>query len=861
MKVIINCFFMSSLVLLNPICALAGGEGALKGRNDSSPIEPRYEYIRTDLKLMDLRTADRKYFRAKNNPRVADLQRAGTYRLDELSFGDVFESQGIDAVDTGILDLDAIKKEASIRYVGPIEKRPANDNVYLFSIGGDTYRLIFVESVEDIKYGLTHVSAIVEGEPGSYVKFTFDPETNNLVGTASVSKGIFRITSTPGYSGQHVIYKLNENSGLDRRSGRSLVNGEFSFNLWNVEKRHLAVDMLSEIQPFIYKENVSPSVAQVNIVGGNLGGIKLDDVERDSELIVKKVLNQFELVIGSSGMEEYKVDYVSGSSTSEYFIRYHQVIEGVPVDKSGYVRLDGASGNLIGFYSVIIFDSNSGVEKIETISRGEAITYAIEKIEAEEGGALANKELKEKDAILSYRILDGKKVLVWKIKLRGFVGGRYVSYLAYVNSSTGDVELSTAIRRAKQNTDFQTDVCKVFSGQPTTCPFFEITPPTQGVSGPILTETESNGEANYSCTGTETECSVGGRYHSPWLFLNQAEHDWSTASGSACCTKIGDLGGTEKLNVMVDSVVGNGYGPSYEKYDSIIHLPVSGQAQTIPGSESSLSADPIVHEAGHAYQYEYNTTIEQMSDAFANAFKEGMSDVLAALFTKMNPSMVASSGNPWNIMEDIEYSSVQRDLAATGGDLKYPENYDASKTGGHQNGKIVGHLFFHLSQDGVSDQKLLGLALKVQKIIYADGSSLEPSDLRRALDSAASGDTTLTGQIDIAWPKVFTVPAPPNPPSCTIPSPPANIDGIPTTSCSSGASWYTNFWDSSSGADYYNVWYSLDGLNWIYSFSTTGTIVPTYNTVDVFVTVQSVNSCGLSALALDWFFQAYLCNF
>ncbi len=92
------------------------------------------------------------------------------------------------------------------------------------------------------------------------------------------------------------------------------------------------------------------------------------------------------------------------------------------------------------------------------------------------------------------------------------------------------------------------------------------------------------------------------------------------------------------------------------------------------------------------------------------------------------------------------------------------------------------------------------------------------------------------------------------------PAAPSWISATPLYSCQNNKSVYTSEWEEASNANAYDHWYSIDGSNFVYSFTVFGSPHLTENSADVDVKISSCNSVGCSNLSFASYFQRYLCD-
>ncbi len=180
----------------------------------------------------------------------------------------------------------------------------------------------------------------------------------------------------------------------------------------------------------------------------------------------------------------------------------------------------------------------------------------------------------------------------------------------------------------------------------------------------------------------------------------------------------------------------------------------------------------------------------------------------------------------------------------------------------YENGKILGHVFYEL----FNQNNAVNFKTASQIFLRAIGNLNDVNG-----NKGVSFDEFKTAMLEVAETSVLLQKAIQNAfadvkigsqSNVELSSPPSSVNGYITTACDTEnmISKHTVTWPNVSGANYYNVWYSPDNFNYIYSFSTTALSAPTYNRLNVDVKVSTCNDSTCGIQSEDSYFQQYFCS-
>lgn len=750
----------------------------------------------------------------------------------------------------GSFDTDMLDELIKYRYVGPPDQKPEIKTSYRTNITKNDPEWVFVDHFEDTKSGYHVLTALSNDDSNSYLRITYDKKKKQAVATAVIDGTHLSIETSPTSNNTFVIDKSKyKKGGFAKSSFRDNKSSKLN-------QRHRALEMLSRMQLSLFQEPHGQHNSYKGL-GKGKGSIHKVDVEalkNDPKRSVKDVLSHLSSITGYSESDEIETTSVNETDT-EIIVKFSQKMDGILVNYQNSLIIEKNTGEIRSASFRILDTSRKKYGEISWLTETEAIDLAVQAVEEELGGEIAFGNTPPKARTVMAFDENEELYPRYTIYIRGRSNGTIVNKNVYI-----DGVLHTYKITAGQKNAFVAQTCRVISGQPIDCP------ESGDHVSKVITTTE-NAFIFPNCLGTPEECSEV-RWRNPSHVLYLLDIFLPHIYPGGCCSQIGDSPESEAteglLKVLVDSESGNVFGPNYDSFYSVIHLPGANKGGVL--GDTGFSSVFVVHEFTHAYQHDYNLNFYDDVGAFAEAIKEGLADFSASWFKTRY-----FIPDPWKPYAGVVPAQDVRDLAATGSDLFYPANYNSSASTGHQNGRIIGHLFYHLSLEGLSNDELLFLSLRAQDIITPTsfGSGIGPDSLKAALDLAATGNTSMQEKIDLAWPKVFTTPPtpptnPPTPtPGCSLPPAIPFVHGVQVQACEFSAGFarsiYHDFWDGVPSAAVYHVYYQPVGGTIQYAFSTTDTAHLTYNTVSVTVSVIPENSCGINFSVADTFFQPFVC--
>ena len=336
--------------------------------------------------------------------------------------------------------------------------------------------------------------------------------------------------------------------------------------------------------------------------------------------------------------------------------------------------------------------------------------------------------------------------------------------------------------------------------------------------------------------------------------------DWlSESTGDICCSDVGGI--SDSVDVKINTQESG--GPSYNHGTGTISFPHPSSLDPAVWNpvQTQKIDDIVVHEATHAVIRGVN---EDLSDAindgdpWAKAINEGFSDAMAVLYSeKFDPPGDTKIGE-----DAFKNASDIRDIS----EVKTFDDFVDSTAAGmaQENGKIFGNFIYRAREAGLTiDQAAKAIVWIAETVNRNDGlidDKLDEKDIRDAIDDISVLDQVIGAILDAVWGEMNGYEDPPSGGGGSgTPFAPSYVSGF-FTGCNGTISLYTNSWGASSGASFYQLYYSPTGAGYIYSFSTIFPGASTANTIDAFVKVKACNSSGCSGLSSSTFFQPHLCG-
>ncbi|MCC5888891.1 MAG: hypothetical protein JJT88_20820, partial [Gammaproteobacteria bacterium] len=333
-----------------------------------------------------------------------------------------------------------------------------------------------------------------------------------------------------------------------------------------------------------------------------------------------------------------------------------------------------------------------------------------------------------------------------------------------------------------------------------------------------------------------------------------------------CCDQISDL------EIMTDSTWSGLTMPTYSFGNDFIFIPEQGLAESPPFYQNvdlASNEKVVAHEAAHHIQAHLNTNIflkRINGDHFSGSVIEGVADTLTALFAEEVLGEFISEA--WVMGEDVLFPNYVRDLTIG----REFSDYVPSMNSIHENGMIIGNLFFRIYQTGVERDELIQMILHVFREM-SDGpttGSFSWGDLKTWLDDFATDvDPALQAVVDSVWSTMQGQGGPgvPNPPGqpggsghSQAPDAPTGVSGSFQSCPAGGLTQGLLDWNQVTGGYYYPIFYSDLNQNIVYAGSALEPPVLVFTPYD---TTWYVMACNLqnqcSGLSAQSYFQAHVC--
>ncbi|WP_144079941.1 M4 family metallopeptidase [Haliea salexigens] len=713
---------------------------------------------------------------------------------------------------------------------------------------GSSLTFEFVRLETSAYEGVVHWIGTVAGYPESRVRFTIDgdsifggesdePMASRVAGVIQFNDKSYSLRPM-GSASAHVIYASDAAS----RTGLRLdADSKDEYRARYLEAMGIRKDLL---------ENRDSSTYSIGMGGVTTGITDLaSDITRgftfESEADLPALLKLLGPYIPLIGSESFELREVLGDGEGGHAYDFVEYIDGTLV-AGPHLRIfvDGETNEVTQMIGSV--EPDRGFSKAPKIDSAAALQLALESAHKMVPRS-SFQPAREEPHLVFVRNPRGSKSpvsIAWAIYLHD---GEMVE-LFLVNGETGAVTRNIQIEYG----DVQ--ICDAEdSGFSFKC----------HIRTPVWDE-------NGVCQQAQSKCNLP-KFAVPKDVARGNLDMWEDLIGPNCCLSVG-LGGL--LDVMVNSDLPGDFSVTapglYVKgvFDTgLSQIPYETIAlQKNSGSDSD--PDLIAHEMGHAIHDARSpatralgaggTTAENRQ---TNAVKEGIADINAIIYENYIKSPPFNSPN---------WESSGRILSE---ERVFPDDLSSIPGSRHENGRILSYAFHQLvvRSNGVSFDSAARLFLKSLLVLNdADNNdSLSFDEVRQAMIATATTQTQRNAINDaFAAAGISFTPgggggggstAPPVGGSGT-PNAPSFVNGSLQTSCSNGVSIHQNTWGSAGSATQYDVWYSLDSLNYIYSFSRSGTSALTQNTVDVDVKVNACNSSGCSILSLDSYSQGYYCN-
>jgi len=761
-------------------------------------------------------------------------------------------------VDTSSIDSSKLNPSRIIS-IDP-NKPPLNLPDPQIGIGGENYILSVVESVADITQMVRYVTAKIVGHEGQ-ARFIIDDASGEVVGNFLIDGTTYRLIPRATKKDQQLIFKLTSEVGPQNIPNKNIIlSKKESSTINRLEKELLKTELIQEIGPKYFSENHKVDGKRMDIIGGNIGKLDIKKVLSNDQSVVSSLLSQLKLATTSDDSYEYKIGNIRGNDKNGYSIRFKQIINGIPLQDTSLVKID-RNGNIKYLSSLVINPKNSRIKELQF---NQADVFKIAKKATKEfRGNLDIKliSIENTPTEVSYKLEGDDYGLTpyWVVYLYEIDPSKGSAYTVTINGFTGSAKVQSS--GIPVNDQFKTEVCKPDAGlQLPICQNIIIGYPFYIFHTVVEIISESDfGE--FICELTSL-CQDPQAKH-PWEVINNME-DWlSENTDGVCCDSVGGLSDT--VDVMINSQDPQDLGPVYYPGQDTIVIPhpsALNPAKYNPVQAQNID-DVMVHEAAHSVIKGVNEvliTATTTNDALAAAMVEGFSDAIAVLYSeKFNPP------GDTRVAEDLfKNPSDVRDISES---KTLDDFVDSSDPGiQHQNGKIFGNMIYRARQAGLSIDQAVKATILILDQVNRDegliGDKFDQKDIKDALERITILDQAIGVVLEAIWRDMNGYEDPPtggggggsNPPFA-----PSYVTGF-FTGCTGTISTYLDSWGSSSGASYYDMFYSTTGGSYTYFGTSSFPSSTVYNNVDGYVKISACNSHGCSALSNSAFFQPHICG-
>jgi hypothetical protein len=777
--------------------------------------------------------------------------------FDELHYEEKHPHKDAILVDTSSIDPSKLN---SSRMISMDPNKPSlNLPDPQITIGGENYILSIVESVPDITKMVRYVTAKIVGHTGQ-VRFIIDDASGEVVGNFLIDGISYRLIPRDTKKDQQLIFKLKHEASSGKvRSKNIILSKKESSTVYRLEKELLKTELIQEIRPKYYSENHKFNGKRIDVIGGNVGKLDIKKLFAKDHSIISNLLSELKLATTSDDSYQYTIGNIRGNDKNGYSVRFRQVINGIPLQDTSLVKID-PDGKIKHLSSLVLNPDSNGIKHVK-FNQTEALEIAKKAtIEFRKNVDIKLISLKSMPPELTYKLVGDDYGLTphWIIYLYEIEPAKGSAYTVSVDGFTGLANVhSSGIPVTDQ---FKTEVCQPDAGmQLPICQDIIISYPFYLYHTVVDIISESDfGE--FICE-LSSLCQDPQAKH-PWEVINNME-DWlSESTDGVCCDSVGGLSDT--VDVMINSQDPQDLGPVYYPGQDTIVFPHPSELN--PTKYNPVQAqkidDVVVHEATHSVSKSVNgeliTAATTDDDALAAAMVEGFSDAMAVLYSeKFSPP-----GDTKVAEELFKNPNDVRDIS----DPKTLDDFVDSSDPGiqHQNGKIFGNMIYRSRQAGLSIDQAAKATILILEQVNRDGGlvgdKFDQKDIKEALERISILDQVIGAILETVWSDMNGYEDPPtggggsNPPYS-----PSYVTGF-FTGCTGTVSIYLDSWGSSTGASYYNMYYSTTGGSYTYFGSSSFPSSTVYNTVNGYVKISACNSYGCSALSNNAFFQPHICG-
>ena len=535
---------------------------------------------------------------------------------------------------------------------------------------------------------------------------------------------------------------------------------------------------------------------------GDFGSINLKKLHKDAEKVIGPLLSKYKNELYLFNGFEFRI---REWAWNKQWVAFEQVVDGIAIDETiGSLNFDLEDG-FIQDFSATNFDRKTLNLPQVIVSQENAEFAAQQVIETKLAILLENVEF---NTLLRYSV--DKNEAYWQIRVA-------------VSDTHYDVKVNAVTNVAEhieyEDIYFWPDICKK-------------TVKDSGTSTSLNCQGTTDAEKIYdgdTCVATTTLCD-GATFKEPHETLNEY-YDWASNGTIYCCVPF--------VDIMLDRS-GDTQAPTYDQNNRVIKFPNPIETSDPPilstASQTMRSEEILVHEYAHHVLVHGNANVDlNESDKYFKGMAEGLADVAAALYMESKCGGDATCiSNAWIQGENI--LSTPRDLKTD----KQLNDYSTSASD-HENGKVIGNMFYRLRQAGISITDLNKILMRVLNQVKPGSNGWDPDDIKQQIDWAVEGNSAHEDIVEEIWIEID------NRPVTTIPA------SIPTLS---GTFMYCNgsyahaylTWNGVHTTSYYGFTYTTQsGWAPLAALAAPATWVFVGSTQSTSYRLQACNDNGCSA--------------
>lgn len=693
----------------------------------------------------------------------------------------------------------------------------------------------------------THWIGRVAGQPDSYVRFSIDKRSLvSLSGPAEtrvsgvITRGTHTINLRPASGGTHLLYETNtDHSGPTR-----LAATQIDLRARRMEAVGRQFDLLQQLPQSSYVRRKDGTIERI----GQSALSHIDVGRFRDEADFKELIANVGPYLALTGSETFKFRKKIDRNET-YRFAFYQHINGVAIVASEInVDVDKDTLEVVSMSTPIV--PTEGLDTTPKLSKAEAIDNVLSFPHAPERDMFSGNLSDIQAYLVLYRHEGGGLRLAWIVRLNTPSGQPLMMY--EVDSNTGKVAPLGAV---SSDTFFNPNTCDA-----------------TGVQGPsVMCDPPPK---VFSAGGCVLNPDPLGKCQDPQFVV---PHETATEMVAMWDDLLGPDWGPIAHDGGVDIIVNSEVRPL--NAPEIIARTVYSVGPTPWGGFISMvwithykdggfpaEASVTAHEMGHVYWGSRNVdsyakggwgTVREKR--ITNSLYEAVSDIASVThhnWKKTGPLGTTRFAKP----HDWQPSAISRDLSVP---RVYPTNFSILDESGHDNGRIVGHMFYRLVEDNNGVDFPTAAKTVFNAIPLLSKEPYTPIPYQEFIDAmvAAAPNNTVRNAIRNAWQAVGigTGGTPPPPPPST-PAPPATVSGTLTNAClENDRTIYNIFWSPSNTAFGYYLFYLHQGA-WLNAGGTTLTSVDIFTRIDTITKVSACNSRGCSALSQDGYAVTYQCS-